>query len=60
MISEVINMTVALVELLIGLYFIGVSLPGLFANPVARQTLVQLLYGVVLVILAVIGGAKLL
>ena len=43
------------VELLVGLYFIGVALPGFLINPITRSVLVQLVYGLILVILAYLG-----
>jgi hypothetical protein len=40
-------------ELLVGLYFVGVALPGLFVNPISRPVLVQFVFGLTLVLLAV-------
>jgi hypothetical protein len=45
-------MNPVLIQFLVGLYFVGASLPGMLSQPISRPTLVQFIFGLLLVILA--------
>ncbi len=52
-------MDAVLIELLVGLFFVGYALPGIVTQPISRGAIAQFLFGVVLVVLALLQGINL-